>query len=75
MRNFPVHVSHLLALLRGHENVFFCAQCGVVNAGRSLKLLKSLCDGSGESRQKARGKLERGLMPNEQVSADAKRAF
>ena len=36
---------------------------------------QSLCDGSGESRQKARRKLERGLMPNEHVMADAKRAF
>ena len=35
------------------------------SAGGSLRLLKSLCDGSGESRQKARRKLERGLMPNE----------
>ena len=40
-----------------------------------LRLLKSQCDGSGESRQKARRKLERGLMPNEQVMADAKHAF
>ena len=74
---FPgiIHVSHRLALLHGHENVFFCTQCGAVNAGGSLRLLKSLCDGSGESRQKARRKLERGLMPNEHVVADAKRAF
>ena len=74
---FPgiIHVSHQLALLHGHENVFFCTQCGAVNAGGSLRLLKSLCDGSGESRQKARRKLERGLMPNEHVVADAKRAF
>ena len=64
-----------LALLHGHENVFFCTQCGAVNAGGSLRLLKSLCDGSGESRQKARRKLERGLMPNDHVVADAKRAF
>ena len=69
------HVSHHLALLLGHENVFFCTQCGAVNAGGALRLLKSQCDGSGESRQKARRKLERGLMPNEQVMADAKRAF
>ena len=69
---FPgiVHVSHRLALLHGHENVFFCTQCGAV-----LRLLKSPCDGSGESRQKARRKLERGLMPNEHVVANAKRAF
>ena len=74
---FPgtIHVSHHLALLRGHENVFFCTQCGAVNAGGALRLLKSQCDGSGESRQKARRKLERGLMPNEHVMADAKRAF
>ena len=45
----------------------------VVNAGGALRLLKSQCDGSGESRQKARRKLERGLMPNEHVIADAKR--
>ena len=70
-----IHVSHQLALLHGHENVFFCTQCGADNAGGSLRLLKSLCDGSGESRQKARRKLERGLMPNEHVVADAKRAF
>ena len=74
---FPgiIHVSHRLALLYGHENVFFSTQCGAVNAGGSLRLLKSLCDGSGEYRQKARRKLERGLMPNEHVVADAKRAF
>ena len=74
---FPgtIHVSHHLELLHGHENVFFCTQCGAVNASGALRLLKSQCDGSGESRQKARRKLERGLMPNEQVMADAKRAF
>ena len=70
-----IHVSHQLALLHGHENVFFCTQRGADDAGGSLRLLKSLCDGSGESRQKARRKLERGLMPNEHVVADAKRAF
>ena len=66
---FPgtIHVSHHLALLHGHENVFFCAQCGAVNAGGALRVLQSQCDGSGESRQKARRKLERGLMPNEHV--------
>ena len=64
---FPgtIHVSHHLALLHGHENVFFRTQCGAVNADGALRLLKSQCDGSGESRQKARRKLERGLMPNE----------
>ena len=74
---FPgtIHVSHHLALLHGHENVFFCTQCGAVNAGGALRLLKSQCDGSGESRQRARRKLERGLMPNEHVMAYAKRAF
>ena len=46
---------------------FFCKQCGAVNAGGTLRLLKSLCDGTGESRQKARRKLGRGLMPDEQV--------
>ena len=74
---FPgtIHVSNHLALLHGHENVFFCTQCGAVNAGGALRLLKSQCDGSGESCQKARRKLERGLMPNEHVMADAKRTF
>ena len=74
---FPgtTHVSHHLAMKHGHENVFFCTQCSAVNAGGALRLLKSHCDGSGESRQKARRKLERGLMPNEHVMADAKRAF
>ena len=74
---FPgiIHVSYQLALFNGHENVFFCTRCGAVNAGGSLRLLKSLCDGSGESRQKARRKLERGLMPNEHVVADARRVF
>ena len=66
-----IHVSHQLAPLHGHENVFFCTQCGAFNAGGSLRLLKSLCNCSGESLQKARRKLERGLMPN----ADAKRSF
>ena len=49
---FPgtIHVSHHLALLNGHENVFFCSQCGAVNAGGDLRLLTSKCDGSGESR-------------------------
>ena len=74
---FPgtIHVSHHLALLHELENVFFCTQCGAVNAGGALRLLKSQCDGSGESRQRARRKLERGFMPNEHVMADAKRAF
>ena len=46
---FPgiIHVSHQLALLQGHENAFFCTQCGAVNAGGTLRLLKSQCDGSG----------------------------
>ena len=70
-----IHVRHQLALLHGHENVFFCGQRGAVNAGGSLRLLKSLCDGSGESCQAARRKLERGLMPNEHVVSGAKRAF
>ena len=59
-----IHVSHQLALLHGHENVFFCTQSGAANAGGSLRLLKSLCDGSGEFRQKARRKLVRGLKTN-----------
>ena len=70
-----IHVSHQLSLLHGHASVFFCKQCGAVNAGCTLRLLKSLCDGTGESRQKARRKLECGLMPNEHVTADAKCAF
>ena len=70
-----IHVGHQLALLHGHENVVFCTQCGAFNAGGGLRLLKSQCDGSAESRQKARRKLERGLVPNEHVMADAKRAF
>ena len=44
---------------------FFCYQCEAVNAGGTLRLLKSLCDGTGESRQKAIRKLVRALMPNE----------
>ena len=37
---FPgiMHVSHQLALLHGHKNVFFCTQRGAVNAGGSLTL-------------------------------------
>ena len=36
---FPgtIHVSHHLALLHGHENVFFCTQCGAVNAWWSFE--------------------------------------
>ena len=41
---FPgiMHVSHQLALVHGHENVFFffCTHCGAVNAGGSLRLLE-----------------------------------
>ena len=35
---FPgiIHVSHRLALLHGHENVFLCTQCGAVNAGTEV---------------------------------------
>ena len=75
--NFPgiMHVSHQLALLHGHDNVFFCKQCGAVNAGGTLRVVKSLCDGTGEPCQKARRELERGLKPTEQVTAGAKRAF
>ena len=32
-----IHVSHHLALLHGHENVFFCTQCGAVNAGGAFE--------------------------------------
>ena len=70
-----LRVSHQLTLLQGHANVFFCKRCGAVNAGGTLRLLKSQCGGTGEYRQKARRKLERGLMPNAQVTADAKRPF
>ena len=40
------------------RSVFFYKQCGAVNVGGTLRLLKSLCDGTGES-QNARRKLER----------------
>ena len=73
---FPgiIHVSHQLALLRCHENVFSSGHNAVPSTlGGSVRLLKCLCDGFG--RQKATRKLERGLMPNEHVVADAKRAF
>ena len=49
--------------------MFFCKQCGAVNVGGTLRLLKSLCDWTGESRQNARRKRERGLMPNGHVTA------
>ena len=39
-----IHVSRQLALLRGHANVFFCRQCGAINAG-TPRVMKSLCDG------------------------------
>ena len=55
--------------------MFFCSQCGAVNGVGSLRLLKSQCDGTGESRRKARRKLERGPMLNAQVPADARRSF
>ena len=70
-----IHAGHQLALLQEHSKVFFCSQCGVVNAGGSLRLLKSQCDGTGESRRKARRKLERGLMLNAQELGDARRSF
>ena len=70
-----IHASHQLALLQKHSKVFYCSQCGAVIAGGSLRLLKSQCDGSGESRRKARCKLERGLMLNAQVPEDARRSF
>ena len=31
-----MHVSDQLALLHGHDNVFFCKQCGAVNVGGSV---------------------------------------
>ena len=70
-----IHASHQLALWQEHSKVFFSCQCGAVNAGGSLRLLKSQCDVSGESRRKARRKIERGLMLNAQVPADARRSF
>ena len=72
---FGIQASHQLALLQEHSNVFCCSQCGAVNARGSLRLLKSQCDGSGESRRKARRKLERGLMPGAQVPAGAATSF
>ena len=57
------------------ERVFLHYNAVPSTHGGSPRLLKSLCDGSGESRQKARRKFERGLVPNEHVVADAKRAF
>ena len=53
----------------------FSAASGAVNSGSSLRLLKSQCGGSGESRRKARRKLERGLMPSALIPADASRGF
>ena len=75
-KNFAraMHASRQLALLQDRSNVFSCSQCGAVNAG-TLRLLNSQRGGSGESRRRARRKLDRGLMPDAQVSADAKRAF
>ena len=70
-----VHARNQLALLLGHSLVLFCSQCGAVNAGGSLRLLKSQRDGSRESRRKARRKLERGLLPNAQVPTNARRTF
>ena len=75
--NFPGIITRqpsACSVTRPRERVFLytmrcCQRCW------SLRLLKSLCDSSGESRLKARRKLERGLMPNEHVVADAKRAF
>ena len=59
-----MRVSHQLARLHGHDSVF--SACSVV---------PSTLAGTGEPRQKARRKLVRGLMSNEQHTADAKRAF
>ena len=47
-----IHASHQLALVQEHSKVFFCRQWGAVNAGGSLRLLKSQCDRSGEARRK-----------------------
>ena len=47
-----IHAGHQLALLQELSKVFFCRQCGAVNAGGSLRLLKSQCDRSGEARRK-----------------------
>ena len=38
----------------GWYNVFFCKQCRAVNAGGILRLLKSQCDGTGESRTRTK---------------------
>ena len=44
-----MHISHQLALLQGHANVLLSKQCGAVNARGTQRLLKSQCDGTGES--------------------------
>ena len=77
-------------LLKGKEpcgNEHFVGQLALLHEYIGGVLLQSMwrcerwwavevsCDGSGESRRKARRKLERGLMPNARVPADAKRAF
>ena len=70
-----IHDSDQLATLRGRDDVFFCRLCVEVNAGGSLRPLKLWSDGSGESRRKARRKLDRGTMSNDRVRADAGRAI
>ena len=65
---FPAESS---AVSRGVDVAMSGGSCG---KGTSPAYLAS-SQVNGESRQKGRRKLERGLMPNEQVMADAKRAF
>ena len=59
---FALHVSHQLALLQGHADVFFCKRCGAVNAGGTLRMLKSQCDQdwriSSESETQTRTRLD-----------------
>ena len=70
-----MHASQQLALLQDRSNVFLCSPCDAVSAGGTLRLLKSQCVGSGESRRKARRKLERGLMLDTQSSGRCEARF
>ena len=74
-KNFAdaTHASHQLAPLQHRSNVFFCSQRGAVNGGGTVRPLKSQCDGSGESRRKARLRLERDKIPDAHVLADEQR--
>ena len=53
-----IHASHQLALLLEYSKVLFCSQCGAVNSGGSLRLLKSQCDGSGEAQARTESDAE-----------------